>query len=130
MNGLKKYAVLTAAVVGLAACGTSGGFRNVLDGNDYRLLTVWPLLCHSDGSIILVQKTNPSGGFTDATETAQPCAEVKRSKKFAPRDHEAEAQDAPEADGFSAVTPSSGVTEVAAGCSSRRATASTFPAFC
>ena len=100
MNGLRKCAVLTAAVVGLAACGTGVGFRNVLDGNEYRLLTVWPLLCHSDGSIILVQKTNPSGGFTDATETAQTCAKVK-NKKFTPREHEAEAQDAPEApDGF------------------------------
>ena len=100
MNGLRTCAVSAVAVVGLGACGVNVGFRNVLDGEDYRLLTAWPPLCHSDGSIILVQKTNETGGFTDATETAQPCAEVK-SRKFAPREREAEAQDAPEPpDGF------------------------------
>ena len=100
MNGLRNCAVLAAAVAGLAACApVDGGYRNVFDGNDYRMLTAWPLLCHKDGSIILMQKTNESGGFTEASETAQPCVPIK-NKKFAPREREVETQDAPEADGF------------------------------
>ena len=100
MIGLRKGAVLAAAALGLAACGPGGGFRNVLDGNEYRVLTAWPMLCHADGSIIMVQKTNPAGGFTDATETAQPCAKIT-DKKFKAVVPAADPPDAPEPpDGF------------------------------
>ncbi len=101
MNGLRRSAVLAAALVGLAACGT---YTNVLDGNEYRVLAAWPLLCHSDGSVIVAQKANPAGGFTDALETPQPCTPVALEtdrKRFTP--NEGPGVDAPEAeapDGF------------------------------
>lgn len=105
MNGLQQSAVLVAALVGLAACGSAGGgFKNLLDGNEYRVLAVWPLLCHPDGSVILVQKVNPAGGFTEATETAQPCAPIVLEtdvRRFTPNEAPSVEAPAPEApDGF------------------------------
>ena len=100
MNGLRKSGVLAAALVGLAACGT---YTNLLDGNDYRVLAEWPLLCHPDGSVILVQKANPAGGFTEAAETAQPCTPIV-GRKFTPDQGDGAGVDVPAAaeapDGF------------------------------
>ena len=105
MNGIRKSAVLVAALVGLAACGPTGGtYKNPLDGNEYRVLAAWPLLCHADGSVALVQKANSTGGFTEATETPEACTPIA-DQKFAPdRGHGADV-DVPEAateapDGF------------------------------
>ena len=118
---LGKCAVLTAAIVGLAACGTGVGFRNVLDGNEYRLLTAWPLLCHSDGSIILVQKTNEAGGLLTPRRRPNlaPRSKVRSSPRGSAR-RRLRAHPRRPTD-FSAATTSSGVTVAAAGCSKRRA---------
>ena len=97
MNGPRKSAVLVAALVGLAACGPSGwNYRNPLDGNEYRVLTAWPLLCHPDGSVIFVQKVNLAGGFTEASETPQPCVPIADQKRAPDPGHGA-GVDVPEA---------------------------------
>lgn len=46
---------------------------NLLDGNNYRYLPGF--LCHPDGSLILAQKANSSGEFTEprGTETVENC---------------------------------------------------------
>lgn len=96
MNGLWRSAVLATALVGLAACGT---YTNVFDGKEYRVLAAWPLLCHADGSVIIAQKENLAGGFTDAVETSQPCAPIPLKtdiRRFTPE--EGPGVDAPEAD--------------------------------
>ena len=101
MNGLRQSAVLVAALVGLAACGT---YTNPLDGNNYRALLGWPLICHLDGSLALVQEENSTGGFTDPTETAEPCAPIKyqaERKQFTPdRSQGVDAPAAEAPDGF------------------------------
>ena len=77
-------------LLGLAACAP-----NLLDGgNDYRGLVRWNLLCHKDGSVILAQKANSSGGFTEPSETPAPCTEAEAvslqdiiDEKNRPRDY-------------------------------------------
>ncbi len=101
MNGLRQSAVLVAALVGLAACGT---YTNLLDGKTYRALSEWPLLCHPDGSLVLVQEENSTGGFTDPTETAEACAPLNLQTERKQMDSDqSQAVDAPAAeapDGF------------------------------
>ncbi len=101
MNVLRQSVVLVAALVGLAACGT---YTNLLDGNNYRALLGWPLLCHPDGSLVLAQAENSTGGFTDPTETAEPCAPIKlqaERKQFTPdRSQGVDAPAAEAPDGF------------------------------
>lgn len=101
MTGLRQGAVLVAALVGLAACGT---YTNVLDGNEYRVLAAWPLLCHADGSVIFAQKANLAGGFTDAEETPGQCAPIALEtdiRYFTPNEAPSVEAPAPEApDGF------------------------------
>lgn len=81
MQGLRQSAALVGALVGLAACASLGGsYTNLLDGNDYRALLQWPLLCHPDGSIILAQKANSTGGFAEAKETSEPCTPISGLK--------------------------------------------------
>ena len=101
MTGFARSAVLAAALVGLAACGT---YTNVLDGNEYRVLAAWPLLCHSDGSVVLAQKANVAGGFNEAQESPELCAPIALEadrRHFTPDEApsvDAPAPDAP--DGF------------------------------
>ncbi len=101
MNGLRQIAVLVAALVGLAACGPTGGtYTNPLDGNEYRVLAEWPLLCHPDGSVALVQKANSTSGFTEATETPESCTPIADQNLAVDQGNvevpEAEAAEAPE----------------------------------
>ncbi len=76
-------------LLGLAACAP-----NLLDDNDYRGLLRFDLLCHKDGSVILAQRANSSGGFTEPSETPAPCTEAEAvslqdiiAEKNRPRDY-------------------------------------------
>ena len=52
---MKKLLFSGLALVVLAGCSP---FVNLADNGRYRVLGIWPLLCHDDGSVILLQKAN------------------------------------------------------------------------
>ena len=64
----KMKLVIFTTFIFLTACSS-----NLLDGNNYSYLPGF--LCHPDGSLILAQKANSSGGFAEprVTETVENC---------------------------------------------------------
>ncbi len=70
---MKKLLLSGVALVVLAGCSP---FTNLADNDRYRVLGIWPLVCHDDGSVILLQKANASDRFTAATESPAPCTPV------------------------------------------------------
>ncbi len=68
---MRKILLATIVLAGLTGC--TSAFVNLADNGRYRVLGDWPLLCHSDGSVILLQKANASATFNAPTETPGPC---------------------------------------------------------
>ena len=67
---MKKLLLSGLTLMVLAGCTQ---FVNVADNSRYRVLGEWPLLCHSDGSVILLQKANAGATFTPPRESPEPC---------------------------------------------------------
>jgi len=70
---MKKLLFSGLALVVLAGCSP---FVNLADNGRYRVLGIWPLLCHDDGSVILLQKANTSATFQEPIETSGACTPI------------------------------------------------------
>ena len=91
---MRMFLLVAALLVGLMGCATkSVPFANFADNGAYRVLGVWPLLCHKDGSVILVQKANASATFNTPAETSESCTAAEdhawayRDEMDRPRDY-------------------------------------------
>ena len=74
MGGLMKNLLLSGlALVVLSGCSP---FVNPADNGRYSVLGIWPLLCHDDGSVILLQKANSSATFEEPTESSGACTPI------------------------------------------------------
>ncbi len=72
---MKKIILATIVLTGLTGC--TNAFVNPANNERYRVLRIWPLLCHDDGSIILLQKAaEVSADFADPIEASQACTPI------------------------------------------------------
>ena len=72
---MRKTLLAIAVLAGLTAC--TNAFVNPANNERYRVLRIWPLLCHDDGSIILIQKAaKVRADFADPIETSQACRQI------------------------------------------------------
>ncbi len=72
---MRKIILATIVLTGLTGC--TNAFVNLADNERYRVLGVWPLLCHEDGSTILLQKAaKVRADFADPIETSQACTPI------------------------------------------------------
>lgn len=72
---IKKIIPATIVLTGLTGCANA--FVNPATKERYRVLRIWPLLCHDDGSIILLQKAaEVSSDFADPIKALQACRPI------------------------------------------------------
>ncbi len=71
---MRKILLAIAVLAGLTAC--TNAFVNPANNERYRVLRIWPLLSHDDGSMILFQKANSSATFEEPTESSGACRPI------------------------------------------------------
>ncbi len=72
---MKKIILATIVLTGLTGC--TNAFVNPANNERYRVLRIRTLLCHDDGSVILLPKAaEVSADFADPIETSQACRPI------------------------------------------------------